>query len=250
MGDGIALGVGADYSGTGVDPQSFVLYVAPKPGIGLAEAEARLDALLATFVDEGPEPAELERLKVQMRAAEIYDLDRQQSRARRIGAALATGLTLDDVAAWPALLQAVTPADVQAAARRVFRPEASVTGWLTAPAGGSREAAGRGAHPRRRAGAAGQGRDRHPARHFRRRHHRLALRGAFAADAQHRGELPGRGGARPAGQGRRREHDGGAARRGRRRSSTPRPSPRRARRWRPGSASARAATWWTSRRRC
>ena len=81
------------------------------------------------------DPAELARLKVQMRAAEIYDLDRQQSRAHRIGAALATGLTLDDVAAWPGLLQAVTPADVQAAARAVFRPEASVTGWLTAEEG-------------------------------------------------------------------------------------------------------------------
>ena len=67
-----------------------------------AEAEARLDALLADFVAEGPDPAELARLKARMRAAEIYDLDRQQSRAHRIGAALATGLTLDDVAAWPA----------------------------------------------------------------------------------------------------------------------------------------------------
>ena len=70
-----------------------------------------------------------------MRAAEIYELDSQQGRARRIGAALATGLTLDDMAAWPGLLQAVTPADVQAAARAVFRPEASVTGWLTAEDG-------------------------------------------------------------------------------------------------------------------
>ena len=94
---------------------------------------AWLDALLAKFVEEGPDPAELARLKVRMRAAEIYDLDRQQSRARRIGAALATGLTLDDVAAWPGILQTVTPADVQAAARVVFRPEASVTGWLTNP---------------------------------------------------------------------------------------------------------------------
>ena len=67
-----------------------------------------------------------------MRAAETYDLDSQQRRAYRAGTALAIGLTLDDVAAWPGLLQAVTPAQVQAAARTVLRPEASVTGWLTA----------------------------------------------------------------------------------------------------------------------
>jgi zinc protease len=134
MGYGIAVDAGADYFGTGVDAQSFGLYVVPKPGVGLAEAEARLDALLARFVAQGPDQAELARLKARMAAAEIYDLDRQQSRARRIGSALATGLTLDDVAAWPGLLQAVTPADVQAAARSVLRPEASVTGWLTAAA--------------------------------------------------------------------------------------------------------------------
>jgi zinc protease len=133
LGDGIALDSGADYSGIGVDPQSFSFYVAPKPGVGLDEAEARLDALIADFLAEGPDPAQLARIQTRMLAAEIYDLDRQQGRARRVGAALATGLTLDDVAARPRLLQAVTPADVQAAATATFRPEASVTGWLTAP---------------------------------------------------------------------------------------------------------------------
>jgi zinc protease len=131
MGDGIALGAGTAYSSTGVDPGSFAVYVVPRPGIGLGEAEAALDALLARFVAEGPQPAELERLKGQLRASEIYELDSQESRAQRVGAALATGLTLEDDAAWPRLLQAVTPAEVQAAAGAVFRPEASVTGWLT-----------------------------------------------------------------------------------------------------------------------
>ena len=62
---------------------------------------------------------------------EIYQQDSTQGRARRVGAALATGLGLEDVAAWPGVLQAVTPEAVQAAAAAVFRPEASVTGWLT-----------------------------------------------------------------------------------------------------------------------
>ena len=61
--EGVALGSGAWYSDTGVDPQSFTLYVAPKPGVDLAEAEARMDALLARFVAEGPDPEQLERVQ-------------------------------------------------------------------------------------------------------------------------------------------------------------------------------------------
>jgi zinc protease len=133
LGENIALDTGANYGDMGVDPQTLNLYVVPKPGVSMAEAEARLDALIARFIEEGPDPAQLERIKTRIRAAEIYALDDQDARARRIGAALTSGLTLDDVAAWPELLQAVTPEDVQAAARAVFRPEASVTGWLMAP---------------------------------------------------------------------------------------------------------------------
>ena len=75
LGDGIAVDAGADYSGLGVDAQSFAVYVVPKPGVTLEEAEARLDAVLADFVAEGPDPAQLERVKTRIRAAEIYDLD-------------------------------------------------------------------------------------------------------------------------------------------------------------------------------
>lgn len=129
----IALDAGAYYSETALDPQSFGVYVVPKPGVSLAEAEARMDAVIARFIREGPDPAQLERIKTRIRAAEIYQLDNQQGRAREIGAALTSGLTLADVEAWPEQMAAVTAEDVQAAAREVFRPEASVTGWLMAP---------------------------------------------------------------------------------------------------------------------
>ena len=130
LGDGIATASGAGYSGLGLDAQSFGLHVAPRPGVPLADAEAALDALLARFIAEGPDAAHLERIKTRIAAAEIYALDNQHARARRIGAALAAGLGLDDIAAWPDELQAVTPEALRAAARAVFRPEASVTGRL------------------------------------------------------------------------------------------------------------------------
>jgi zinc protease len=133
LGEKVAVDTGAFYSDVSVDPQSFSVYIAPKPGVSLAEAEARLDALIARFKEEGPDPVQLERIKKRIKASEIYLLDNQHSRARRIGAALISGLTLEDVAAWPDALQAVTAEDIKFAANSVFRPEASVTGWLSAP---------------------------------------------------------------------------------------------------------------------
>jgi zinc protease len=50
--------------------------------------------------------------------------------ANRYGAALTSGLTVEDVQAWPDILQAVTEADVLAAAERVLDRNQSVTGWV------------------------------------------------------------------------------------------------------------------------
>ena len=130
LGEGIALDAGASYSATGLDAQTFSLYVVPKPGETLAAAEAAMEAMLQRFIAAGPDPAQLARVKTRVRAGEIYALDDQGRRARRVGDALTSGLTLADVEAWPAALQAVTAEEVQAAARAVFRPETAVTGWL------------------------------------------------------------------------------------------------------------------------
>ncbi|MGR3434586.1 MAG: insulinase family protein, partial [Shimia sp.] len=69
------------------------------------------------------------RIKARIRASEIYALDNVRRRAERYGGALTSGLTVEDVQAWPALLEAVTSEDIIAAARAVLRPETSVTGY-------------------------------------------------------------------------------------------------------------------------
>jgi zinc protease len=133
MGDGVALDAGASYTDTGLDPRTFDLHVVPKPGVGLAEAEAALDAALARFVAAGPEAGDLERIAGRVRAAEIYELDDLSARASRVGEGLTSGLTLDDIAAWPGLLRQVSAAEVQMAAASVLRIENSVTCSLDAP---------------------------------------------------------------------------------------------------------------------
>jgi zinc protease len=50
--------------------------------------------------------------------------------ANRYGRALTSGLTIEDVQAWPQILQSVTADEIIAVAREVLRPEVSVTGWM------------------------------------------------------------------------------------------------------------------------
>jgi len=127
----IALNSGAFYDSVNLDPRQFGVYVVPAEGVSLEQAEAELDKTLAAFIEEGPDPAHLRRVKTQVRAAQIYALDSQESRARLYGRALTAGLTVADVQAWPHVLNAVTAQDVVAAARRVLDRSISVTGYLT-----------------------------------------------------------------------------------------------------------------------
>ncbi|MGC9420942.1 MAG: M16 family metallopeptidase, partial [Rhodovulum sp.] len=129
-----AIYTSAFYDGLSVDDTTFGLVVVPAPGVSLADAESALDSALAEFLAEGVDPDLFATIKAQMHASEIYARDSVQGLARRYGAALASGLSVADVQAWPELLQAVTPEDVMTAARGVLDRDRAVTGWLERPA--------------------------------------------------------------------------------------------------------------------
>src|SRR5690606_21228511 len=103
---GKALYVNAFYDGFAVDPTSFAISMVPAPGVSNAEAEAALDAALAKFLADGPDPAQLERVKTRLRAARIYAQDSAHGRAYDYGQGLATGLSIEDVNDWPDILAA------------------------------------------------------------------------------------------------------------------------------------------------
>ena len=121
---------GAFYSGLSLDDTTFGIVNVPAEGVTLEEAEADMDRIIAEFIETGVDEAQLERIKFQMRASQIYALDSSNSLARRYGAALTSGLTVDDVHAWPEILQSVTPEEIIAAARDVFDRDNAVTGFL------------------------------------------------------------------------------------------------------------------------
>ena len=126
----VATYTGAFYNGGTLDDTSFDVVVVPSQGVTLEEAEAALDTTLAAFLETGVDTGQLDRIKRQLRADQIYARDDAERVANRYGRALAIGLTVEDVQAWPDILDAVTADDIMAAAREVFDKRRSVTGWL------------------------------------------------------------------------------------------------------------------------
>jgi len=128
-----ALYTEAFYSGMSLDDTTFGMLVVPVPGRTLEQAEADMERSLETFIEAGIDSAKLERLKAQVRASEIYGQDSLQGRARSYGAALTSGLTVEDVQIWPSILEAVTEEQILAAAQSLLDLNTSVTGYLTNP---------------------------------------------------------------------------------------------------------------------
>jgi len=127
---GIALSASADYAPTAIDLGSFGIYATPKRGVAVAALEAAVDAQLHRLLDQGVTADEVRRAEQRMQAAAIYAHDSLSGPANIVGAALAIGQTLDDVAAWPDRVGAVTSADIEAAARAVLIERNSATGIL------------------------------------------------------------------------------------------------------------------------
>jgi zinc protease len=128
----IATFTGAFYNGMSLDSTTFDLVVVPAENVSLEEAEAAMDRVLTGFLAKGVDAEQLDRIKMQLRAALVYARDNVESIANRYGRALTQGLTVQDVQEWPAILQAVTADDVMAAARMVLDRRQAVTGWLMA----------------------------------------------------------------------------------------------------------------------
>lgn len=128
-----AVNTAAYYGDTSLDDSTFDLVVMPAPGVTPQQAEDAMDDVIAVFLETGVDPEQLDRIKMQMRASQIYGQDDVGRLANRYGRALTQGLTVEDVQAWPDILQAVTAEDIMAAAREVLDRDKAVTGWLAAP---------------------------------------------------------------------------------------------------------------------
>ena len=126
----IALGAGAGYSGMALDYSPFAVYATPKDGVSLQQVETAIDAVLADVIAKGVTEDEMERSRDRLIADAVYAQDNQAALARWYGGALTTGLTVDDVKAWPDRMRKVTLDQVNQAARQWLDKRRSVTGYL------------------------------------------------------------------------------------------------------------------------
>lgn len=126
----IASSANGYYDSGGLDSGKVAFYAVAQDKAELPKIEARLDELIADITANGVSEAELKRAKSAYIADYVYESDSQATLARRYGWGLATGLTVEDMQAWPDRIRKVTSQDVQRVAAKYLDPRASVTGTL------------------------------------------------------------------------------------------------------------------------
>ena len=116
----LADSVGAYNGLMGRGPQFFYLEGVPAKGQSPEALEVALRAQVLHVATEGVNEAELQRVKTQWVASEIYKLDSVFNQARELGVAWTLGLPPDYGAQLIERLRQVTPTQVQAVAKKYF----------------------------------------------------------------------------------------------------------------------------------
>ena len=112
----------AGYDGIGRGPQLFELDGVAKPGQSITDVEQLLLAEVKLIADKGVSDSELQRVKNQYRANRVYEKDSIYVQAREIGTLETSGFSWADSEKMDAMEYSITPAEVQAVARKFFDP--------------------------------------------------------------------------------------------------------------------------------
>ncbi len=118
--DRVADSAGAGNGLTGRGPQMFTLDAVPAPGKTPAQVEQALREQVSRVAREGVSEAELQRVKTQWVAGEVYKLDSVMNQARELGSNWVLGLPLDAGERLIGRLRQVSAAQVQAVAAKYF----------------------------------------------------------------------------------------------------------------------------------
>lgn len=116
----IAQAVGAGYDNTLRGEALFSIDAQPADGHSMAELEAALRAEIKRIQDEGVAADELERVKTQTIAAQVFKRDSMMAQAMEIGQAEVIGLGWRSIDRMLEQLRSVTAEEVQAVAKKYF----------------------------------------------------------------------------------------------------------------------------------
>jgi zinc protease len=119
----IASEVGAGYDDTARGPSMFTLEGTPSEGKTVADLEAALREQLAKLVREGVSEEELQRVKAQVTANEVYKRDSVFYQAMQIGQLESIGLGHRAIPVMLRKIQEVTAQQVQQVARDILKDD-------------------------------------------------------------------------------------------------------------------------------
>lgn len=126
----------------GRGPGLFLLSGVPAAGRSSEDLEQALRAQITRIAQEGVDNAELERVKTQWMAEQVYEKDSLMAQAQSLGSYWVLGMPTDAEERLVQHLRAITPAQVQAVAAKYFGDDAlTVATLLPQPRAASASAA-------------------------------------------------------------------------------------------------------------
>jgi zinc protease len=128
--DRVANTVGAGYSNIARGPVLFLLDGTPARGTTTEDLEKLLRAEVARVAQEGVSEEELQRVKTQLIAGQIYKRDSTFGQAMEIGVIEMTGISHTNIDRIIEKLKTVTAAQVQAVAQKYFGDDALTVATL------------------------------------------------------------------------------------------------------------------------
>jgi zinc protease len=126
----LAAAAGASYEGVGRGPGFFYLSGTPAQGKSAAEMEQGLRREVQRVIEEGVTQQELERVKAQAIAGQVYQRDSMFFQARQIGWLETVGLSYRDDNLFIEKLQQVTPEQVREVARKYLVDDGLTVAYL------------------------------------------------------------------------------------------------------------------------
>ena len=116
-GQRLAAGLGAGYDGLQRGNGTFTITATPNPAVSLDQLEAAIKAEIKKIAEQPPSEAEMDRVRAGVLAEQIYQRDSVMGQAMELGTLSVLGLDWRLAGQFDDNLEAVTPEQVQQAAR-------------------------------------------------------------------------------------------------------------------------------------